>query len=186
MAKKNQSLKRISKRIGVDPDKLDDYMLFLNDELLFEPDYERPGAPCLTAEQRDMYNKYSFAFAQASMGRPDSMILSSIEKQFGVKEGMARIILKEAYYLFGDGEAVSKKGKTRAAILYLEMLSNLARAERDYKTAKECWVEAKKLEGLYDIEGAGWNPSDFRTAPQMVILTGDVAVLKQQQREDDE
>ena len=49
MAKKNLGLKRISKRIGVDPDKLDDYMLFLNDELLFEPDYDNPNAPCLTS-----------------------------------------------------------------------------------------------------------------------------------------
>ncbi|MFN3378915.1 MAG: hypothetical protein ACK41O_05630 [Runella zeae] len=185
MKNKITTIKQAKKRSGIEVSKLDAYVQFLNDELLWEPDDRFPHKASLTEEQRMMYRRYSFAFAQASMGRPDSMILSAIEKDCEVKEGMARIILREAYYIFGDGEMVSKKGKTRAAIMYLEMLSNLARSEKDYKTAKECWVEAKKLEGLYYTEGAGWNPDDFKVPP-MIVFTGDIKVLQKQQRADDE
>lgn len=48
MAKKNIELRPILKRIGIDQNKLDDYMPFFNDELLFEPDYEKSNAPCLS------------------------------------------------------------------------------------------------------------------------------------------
>lgn len=179
------TIKTAKKRIGAEADKLDVYVQFLNDELLWEPEPGKSALKSLTQEQREMYQKYSFAFAQASMGRPDSMILTAIEKHFEVKEGMARIILKDAYEVFGDGGITNKRGKTKAAVMYLEMLSNLARSEKDYKTAKECWVEAKKLEGLYDQDTAGFAPDDFKVPP-MIVFTGDNNVLIKQQREDDE
>ncbi|OIN61173.1 hypothetical protein BLX24_03690 [Arsenicibacter rosenii] len=175
----------MSRQLGVNTDKLSVYLQYLNDEVAWEPDPEQPRKPCLTATQQDMFLKYSFAWGMVSIGRTDEMVRSSLEKQFGIKEGMARVIIDESYHIYGNAREVHKKGKTRAAVLYLEMLSNLARADKDYKTAKEAWVEAKRLEGLYREDAAGFDPEDFMVKPNIVFVNN-VNILKQQQRDDDE
>ena len=175
----------MSKQLQVDPDKLDIYLQYLNNEVLWEPDPEQSRRPTLTETQRQMFLKYSFAWGMASTGRTDEMVRSALEKQFGIKEGMARYIIEESYHIYGSAKEVNKRGKTRAAVLYLEMLSNLARSDKDYKTAESCWVEAKRLEGLYEKETAGFDPSDFMEKPT-IIFANNINILKQQQRADDE
>lgn len=178
-------MRRMGRQLGADPDKLDAYLQYLNNEIEWEPDPNLPRRPALTQTQRDMFLKYSFAWGMLAIGRTDEMVRSALEKQFGIKEGMARVIIEESYHIYGNARDVNKRGKTRAAVLYLEMLSNLARADKDYKTAEACWVEAKKLEGLYKEESVGFDPSDFMTKPNIVFVNN-VNILKQQQREDDE
>jgi hypothetical protein len=171
--------------MGVEADKLDVYLQYLNNEVLWEPDPEAPRKPALTDTQREMFLKYSVAWGMASTGRTDEMIRSALEKQFGIKEGQARYIIEESYHIYGSATEVNRRGKTRAAILYLEMLSNLARSEKDYKTAESCWVKAKELEGLYEKEKEGFDPAEFAQKPT-VIFANNINILKQQQRADDE
>lgn len=178
-------MRRMNRQLGIDADKLDVYLQYLNDELSWEPDAKQPRKPAMTQTQREMFLKYSFAWGMLSIGRTDEMVRSALEKQFEIKEGMARVVIDESYHIYGNAREVNKRGKTRAAVLYLETLSNLARAEKDYKTAEACWVEAKKLEGLYREEAGGFDPSDFLAKPN-VVFVGNINVLKQQQRDDDE
>lgn len=186
MAKKTgTSIRKMSKQLGVKEDKLDVYLQYLHDDVGWETDPKYPRKLTLTDTQRDMFVKYSFAWGLSSTGRTDEMVRSALEKQFQIKEGMARVIIAESYHIYGNAKEVNKKGKVRAAVLYLEMLSNLARADKDYKTAESCWVKAKELEGLYEKEANGHDPADFMQKPT-VIFANNINILKQQQRADDE
>lgn len=189
MAKKNKgtSIRKMNNQLGVSAEKLDVYLQYLHDEISWEKEESTPHRVALTETQRDMFVKYSFAWGMLATGRTDEMVRSALEKQYSIKEGMARIIIAESYHIYGNAKEVNKKGKVRAAVLYLEMLSNLARADKDYKTAETCWVKAKELEGLYEKDMQGHDPAKFEQKPN-VFFVNNLNILKQQQqqRPDDE
>ncbi len=179
--KQGQSIVKMKNKLSTPVNKFDPYLEFLNGTRDFD---------ALTNEQKDMFDKYSIAWSMANIGRTDDMIESALMKKYNIKSGMARIIRIESFELYGNVQEVSKKGRTMASINYFKTLSNLARAEKDFKTAKEAWKEAALLEGLYDKElGEGWKKTDFLTPPT-VILTSNVNILQQQRAkeaiEDDE
>lgn len=169
--KQSQSLVKMKNKLSTPVNKFDPYLEFLNGTRDFEQ---------LTKEQKDMFDKYSIAWSMANIGRTDDMIESALMKKYNIKSGMARIIRIESFELYGSVDEVSKKGRTIATINYFKTLSNLARSEKDFKTATIAWKEAATLEGLYEKEiGDGFTKADFATPPT-VIITSNVNILHQQ------
>jgi hypothetical protein len=176
--KQSQSLTKMKSKLGVQKNKFDVYHEYLSGTKDIEE---------LTIEQQEMFDKYSLAWSMANIGRTDDMIEAALQKKYDIKSGMARIIRIESFELFGNVEDVSKKGRLMAAINYFKTLSNLARAEKDFKTATMAWKEASTLEGLYEGEAVGFNLNDFKTAPT-IVFTNNINVLNKQNKsiEDDE
>lgn len=168
-----KSVAVMKKRTGQEASKYDSYIDCLNGSKSWES---------LSKVQSDMYEKYSLAWSMANIGRTDDMIEAALIKKFEIKQGMARILRIESFELFGSANDVNKQGRKLAAINYFKTLSNLARSEKDYKTAKEAWKEASLLEGLYEDEIAGWDKSKF-DVPTTVIFSSNTNVLVQQRKE---
>lgn len=176
--KTNQSIATMKKRTKADDSKYDKYLDCLNGSKEWE---------ALTEVELEMYNKYSLAWSMANIGRTDDMIEAALMKRYEIKAGMARIIRIECFELFGSANEVNKQGRKAAAINYFKTLSNLARVEKDFKTATASFKEASTLEGLYESEITGWDMSKFDIAPTIIFTSNaNVLVQQRQAQEDDE
>lgn len=176
--KTNQSIETMKKRTKSEGNKYDKYLDCLNGS----KDWD-----ALTEVELAMYEKYSLAWSMANIGRTDDMIEAALMKRYEIKAGMARIIRIECFELFGSANDVNKQGRKAAAINYFKTLSNLARVEKDFKTATASFKEASTLEGLYESDAMGWDMSKFDIAPTIIFTSNaNVLVQQRQEKEDDE
>lgn len=180
---KSITLKRANKLLKVDEGRLDKYLRFYADEVLYEPDPAHPKKESLTDTEREMLERYRRVFALFGIGRTDEIIRKILEKEYGIEWRQARNIVNDAYYLFGVVANADREGKKRVSIEYYRTLSALAlEKDKDYDTAGKLWEKADKLEGLFEADQGGLNPDDFRH-PNTFIFTDNINVLQQRQKE---
>lgn len=180
---KKITIKQAKNLLKVDETKLDKYLRFYANEVLYDQDERHPHKEHLTATERDMLERYRRVFALFKVGRTDEMIRAIIEKEYGVEWRQARNILNDAYYLYGIVTSADKEGKRRVSIDRYRTLSVLAEMHnKDFEAAGKLWRLADDLEGLFAAEEAGLDPEKFMHAPTF-IFTSNINVLNQRQKE---
>jgi hypothetical protein len=182
MSSRKLTLKQAKSLLKVDETKVDKYLRFYSDEILYEPSEEFPNREHLTDTERSMLERYRRVFSLFDIGRTDEFIRSVVSKEFEVEWRQARNIVNEAYYIYGVVGEADREGKKRASINYYRTLSNLAFKDKDYEKAGKLWEKADKLEGLFDEYMSGLDPADFRHPTQFVFVDK-VNVLQTRQKE---
>ena len=180
------SLTRTNKILKINESKLDRYFLYYKDELLREPEEDKPNAPCLTATELDMLKKYERVYEMFDIGRTDGMIRSFLMKDYDVKERQARYIIEEARIIYGITGKADKEGRKQASINYYRTLSNIAFKKGDYVAAAALNHRADVLEGLYNENDIGLDPADFGKVSNFTFVNNLQVVMKSKKQEFDE
>lgn len=177
-----KTLTRANKVLKINESKLDRYILYYADELLREQDPDNPLLPHLTDTERSMLFRYEQVYNMLELGRTDSMIRSFLMKEHDIQERQARYIMEEARILFGMIGKADKEGRKQASINFYRMLAQICVKDKQFEQAAKINQMADKLEGLYDQEGIGLNPEDFRKPTQFTFINNMQVVNKDKRK----
>lgn len=106
-----------------------------------------------------------------------------LSKELDISEAHSYSILRNAIKLFGDVSKTETQGLKAAKYEYYMMLSNMARAEKDFQSSIKASALADKIMGLFDPETPKI-PSSILLPATTFIFVNDPEVLKKQQTED--
>ena len=181
MTNKLLSLNKANKILKIDDSKLDRYLLYYHNELLREADENNKGAPCLTAIEQEMLNRYERVYEMFDIGRTDGMIRSFLMKTYDLKDRQARYVIEEARILYGITGASDKQGRKQASINYYRTISNIALKKEQYEVAGKLWKLADELEGLFNATTQELDPAQF-LKPSTFVFTDNINVLVSQNK----
>lgn len=106
-----------------------------------------------------------------------------LAKDLDLSEAHCYSILRNAIQLFGDVSKTEAQGLKAAKYEYYMMLSNMARAEKDFQSAIKASALADKVMGLFEPT-APKIPDSVLFPPTTFVFVDDAEVLRKQQTED--
>lgn len=178
----NMTLKRANEILKIDESRLERYLRYYADEILYEKDELYPSKQFFTDTERKQFERYRRIFALFDIGRTDEYIRNVICKEFDVDWRQSYNLVNEAYYIYGVTGKADKEGKKRSSINFYRTLANIAFKDKDLETAGKLWEKADKLEGLFDADEVGLDPNDFKHPTNFVFINS-MNVFKQKQKE---
>ena len=178
----NMTIKRANTILKIDENKLERYLRYYADEILYQKDDAYPHKEFFTETERQQFERYRRIFALFDIGRTDEYIRSVISKEFEVEWRQSYNLVNEAYYIYGITGKADKEGKKRSSINFYRTLANIAFKEKKLEEAGKLWEKADRLEGLFESEESGLNPDDFRH-PSNFTFINSLNVFKQKQKE---